>query len=126
MNRAMMRASKKIGRAMMKLPENEFKDVTVEAITQSATARILYPTKVLRNNHYVVQIFAEDRMMFGRVMHKMMIRRNDAEPIREWTSLQKIKTQILGAERVAIQVFPKESELVDVANMYWLFFEGEI
>ena len=36
---------------------------------------------------------------------------------------QKIKNEIFGDEYIALEVFPRESELVDEANMYhlWVF-----
>lgn len=111
---------------MMKMPAGKFEDITHEARLRSPTMRLVCPDYVFKNNHFVVQIFKNERVLFGKVMSKMMIRRNDSEPIREWHVLQRIKTEILGAEVMAIQVFPKESELVDVANLYWLFFEDEL
>lgn len=38
-----------------------------------------------------------------------------------WSEKQRIKNEIFGKEAVAIEVFPKESELVDQANMYHLW-----
>jgi hypothetical protein len=40
-----------------------------------------------------------------------------------WREKQKIKNELWGKEYTAIEVFPKESELVDAANMYhlWIF-----
>lgn len=40
-----------------------------------------------------------------------------------WKEKQRIKNEIFGEEYTAIEVFPKESELVDEANMYhlWVF-----
>ncbi|WP_416730279.1 hypothetical protein [Fictibacillus sp. JL2B1089] len=43
-----------------------------------------------------------------------------------WAEKQRIKNEIFGSERIAIEVFPKESELIDVANMYhiWVLPKG--
>lgn len=38
-----------------------------------------------------------------------------------WAEKQRIKNEIYGKELTAIEVFPKESELVDEANMYHLW-----
>lgn len=51
---------------------------------------------------------------------KLMIRSHDSAKL-GWAELQKIKTQLFGAESRCLQMFPKESELTDVANMYWLW-----
>ncbi|WP_444876696.1 DUF7694 domain-containing protein [Brevibacillus daliensis] len=39
-----------------------------------------------------------------------------------WAEKQRIKNELFGTERVAVEVFPAQSELVDEANMYhiWL------
>ncbi|SLK16651.1 MULTISPECIES: DUF7694 domain-containing protein [unclassified Paenibacillus] len=38
-----------------------------------------------------------------------------------WSEKQRIKDELLGVERTAIEVFPKRSEVVDEANMYHLW-----
>lgn len=40
-----------------------------------------------------------------------------------WAEKQRIKNEIFGKERVAIEYFPPESKLVDEANMYhiWVY-----
>lgn len=45
-----------------------------------------------------------------------------------WSEKQRIKNEIFGEDSVAIEVFPKESELVDCANMYhlWILHDFEI
>lgn len=69
-----------------------------------------------RNNLYSVQEFA-----FPGGVTKLMIRRHDDQPMHNWKHLQRIKNEICGPEAIAIEVYPAESELVDVANIYWLF-----
>jgi hypothetical protein len=57
---------------------------------------------------------------WGPVTH-LAIRRHDAKPDIPWMHKQKIKTLLMGAERVAVEVFPAAAELTDSANMYHLF-----
>ena len=38
-----------------------------------------------------------------------------------WKEKQRIKNELFGGEYAAIEVFPKESELVDEANMYHIW-----
>ena len=121
MNRQMMRASKKIGRRMMKLPENEFEKISYAEMARTRVDKL--PDIAWKNNHYTVQLYRCERVILGKLMDKVMIRRNDGEPIREWRVLQKIKDQIIGEDKMAIQVFPPKEELVDVANLYWIFTE---
>lgn len=66
-----------------------------------------------------VQVSSFDHEKYGEIIH-LWIRRHDGKPL-GWTQLQRIKNEILGDEKLAIQVFPKESNKVDQANMYHLF-----
>lgn len=60
----------------------------------------------------------------GFVDH-LMVRRHDGEPIHSWKDMQRIKNELTedGKQRIGVQVFPKESEVVDQANMYhiWVY-----
>lgn len=119
MNRAMMRMSKRIGKKMMSLPENEFEEISYSEIQRLSVKN--KPFKAWKNNHHVVQLYPRNKYILGVMMDKWMIRRNDAEPIRDWYEIYNIKNKVIGENTEAIQVFPKKDELVDVANMYWLF-----
>ena len=62
--------------------------------------------------------------MIGTVTH-LAIRDVAGEPLL-WRHLQRIKNELIGLERVAVEVYPPVSELVDQANMYhlWVLPEG--
>lgn len=52
----------------------------------------------------------------GLVPH-LAISRYDGKPIRcEWSTLQKIKDDLLGSDVVAIEVYPPASDVVDETN----------
>ncbi len=51
---------------------------------------------------------------------KIMLRKHDSTRV-EWAELQRIKNELFGAETMAIQFLPKQSDLVDEANMYWFY-----
>jgi len=72
-----------------------------------------------RNNHHAVQL-SRMSTQWGIVDH-LWISRHDGRAIRSWPELQVIKDHVGGAERVAVEVFPAKSELVDHANMYHLW-----
>jgi hypothetical protein len=55
----------------------------------------------------------------------LSIRRNDRRPLRDWRDLQRIKSEIAGAERDAVELYPAESRLVDTANQYHLWVAPE-
>lgn len=54
------------------------------------------------------------------VVH-LSIRRNDRSPARDWRDFQAIKTQLLGPEEEAVEIYPAESRVVDCANQYHLW-----
>ncbi len=49
------------------------------------------------------------------------IRRIDNLPITEYQIFQDIKNHFWGADTVAVQVFPKQSDYIDNSNTYHLF-----
>lgn len=58
----------------------------------------------------------------GRFIH-LSIKRQDREPIHDWRDLQRIKTELCGAEAEGVEIYPAESRVVDMANQYhlWVF-----
>ena len=64
-----------------------------------------------------------------RSMKWLSIKRHDQEPIdfNHWRTLQAIKNEVAGKDVDAVQVFPKEQHLVDMANQYhlWCFDPSE-
>lgn len=72
------------------------------------------------NSIYSVQIYTKNGFTL------LGIRRHDQEPVCPWKHKQIIKNELLGDEVYAIEIFPPESELVDAANMYWLWCGEEI
>lgn len=76
---------------------------------------------------YSVQV-SEFTTSLGVFTHLWIKRhKGDATSV-PWSSKQRIKDDLIGPERVAIEVFPAASELVDSADMYhlWVLPEGEI
>ena len=72
------------------------------------------------------------RTLWGKIEHVTITRR---DPMREdivtsdgsgeltWAEKQQIKDELFGKNRVAIEVFPPEDRLIDVADVYhlWVF-----
>ena len=73
----------------------------------------------LLNNRYSVQI-SDEATEWGLVIH-LWIRRHDGEMVRSWADMQRIKNEIIGEDRVAIEVFPAQQDLVDDANIAHLW-----
>ena len=60
----------------------------------------------------------------GEVIHCAIRTASHLEP--PWRDKQRIKNELFGKERVAVEVMPPEEKLVDGADMYhiWVFPEG--
>jgi hypothetical protein len=74
------------------------------------------------NEVYIVDIRSEPiRPRQPRGLIHLKIRRRDAQPIHSWVDFQLIKNQLAGADCEAVELYPAESRLVDVAHQYHLF-----
>lgn len=82
-----------------------------------AEAMILEEGEIWMNDLYVVHVTRGDS---GDVAH-LGVRRTDRGVEFPWRDLQRIKTQLAGAETEAVELFPAESRLVDTANHRWLW-----
>lgn len=51
----------------------------------------------------------------------LAIRRKDLQPAHDWRDLQAIKTALVGAEYEALELYPAESRVMDVANEAHLY-----
>jgi hypothetical protein len=56
----------------------------------------------------------------GPFIH-LCIRRHDGQPYKDWKAHQQIKSEIIGPEYEAVELFPAESRLVDLKNEYHLW-----
>jgi hypothetical protein len=79
------------------------------------------PDQIYVNNLYSVYV----RDIGGGALH-ISFHRHSRGPVRDWRHFQAIKNEVAGPERLAIEVFPPESSLVDEANEYhlWVIPEG--
>ena len=115
MNREQRRASKSNGRKMMKGGWSPFEDWTEKALGMGHSK--IY--KFFKNNIYTVQLFKKETG-WGVVDH-LMCRRNDESAVHSWQELQRIKNEVMGEHRTAVEVYPSIEKLVDDANIYHLF-----
>ena len=81
-----------------------------------APHQLRYFTRTVCNNVYAVMI-ARHRTAWG-VVEQAQIARHDRVAKLPWTDLQRIKDDLFGPGRTAVEVFPPRSELVDQANAY--------
>lgn len=79
-------------------------------------------TKVYENGDYAVLIRTV-KTDWGPFIHAAM--RNKENTDIPWREMQRIKNELFGPERIGVEVFPKESELIDAANMYHIWILPE-
>lgn len=113
----MDRQRMKIAQILLKLPPGKLEPVSLEG-------KVFIPpgmTRAFRNNRYTVMIFDNSPTTLGPAI-RAMIQRLDNAPIPfHWRELQKIKNEIFGAEVMGIEYYPKQSQLQDTHNIYWLW-----
>lgn len=93
----------------------------LEVIDLSKTDHPKWMTRAYKNSKYIVMIddYASTN---GFDAIKVMVQTHDNKTIENhWRELQNIKNEIFGEEETAIEFYPPESELVDEANIYWLW-----
>lgn len=71
------------------------------------------------NNRYSVQV-SDYKIKDGGVVH-LWIRHHTGVMPHSWSDLQRIKNEIVGPDYVAIEVYPRVSELTDKANIAHLW-----
>lgn len=76
------------------------------------------------NNRYQVLV-SEVETELGVVTH-LWVKRHDQKTIHSWSDLQRIKDEIVGPNREAVEIYPARDSIVDQANMYhlWVLPEG--
>ena len=62
---------------------------------------------------------------WGEITH-LEIARRDNLPVHKWYDLLNVKDEVCGEERVAVEVYPARSRLVDAQHAYhlWVLPEG--
>lgn len=115
------RLSLKEGERLQGLPWNPFDNMTHDERAIEASKEIgWYPDQVWRNNKYVVQAFLNQEIL-GHKATKLMIRRCDSKPIHSWMDLQRIKNELFGKEAQGLEMYPRQSELINSHNLYWIW-----
>lgn len=66
------------------------------------------------------ELFAVQRFHVLGCWDRVMIRRHDSGRI-VWAEMQRIKNELFGEDRIAVEVLPRQKDVVDSANMYWFF-----
>jgi hypothetical protein len=79
-------------------------------------------TRCYMNNRYVVTIRDDAPMTNDIKATRAMVQRHDDTPIpNHWAEMQAIKNELFGTETTAIEYYPAEKQLMNCANIYWLW-----
>jgi len=79
-------------------------------------------TRCYMNNRYVVMIHDDAPMTNGIKATRAMVQKHNDQPIlNHWAEMQRIKNELFGTETTAIEYYPAESQLMNSANIYWLW-----
>ena len=102
----------------------EFEEVDVDRDDPVNAIAIHSDEVCFRNSRY--QVIARGANTPSGPMVHLSIKRLDKKPIRDWRDLQRIKNELVGPEVEAVEVFPRESHLVDTSNQFhlWCFPEA--
>lgn len=114
-----MRKSKAI-KKLLSLPPGKFNEIDLTIVHKPG-----WMSRAFQNNRYMVMICDNAKTNKGKAI-KALIQRHDDMPIpNHWAEIQKIKNEIFGEETLAIEYYPKESQLIDEHNIYWIWIFPE-
>ncbi len=97
---------------------------TEEAI--AAAAEQLTNCKIYKNNLYQVAVYGADQQKnlqssdWPGMIH-LSIKKIDRSAVHDWSHMQRIKNELVGDEHEAVELYPAESRLVNMANQYHLW-----
>jgi hypothetical protein len=88
-------------------------------------------TQIWINSRYEVWVFewpADQSPIKCPITQLSIKKRFTKDVIRDWRDLQRIKNEILGPNREAVELFPSEQRLMDTSNQYhlWALPEGQM
>jgi len=103
-------------------PLNEFVSI---ALPERYEGNPQAPIEVYRSRNYLVQVYREKNLI------RLSVNRTDIDDNGEWLdgiswdTLQQIKNKLGYADKDAIEAYPKESDVINVANIRHLFIMDE-
>ena len=117
-----LKQRKAAARKEFKLPVSKFEQIDLS--TAKAIPRGM--TRAYRNTRFTVMVYDHSPVSPGTAIRVMVQRHDDTPIVRHWSTMQKIKNEIFGAETIAVEYYPAESDLIDDHNIYWfwIFPEG--
>ncbi len=116
MNREQQRHAAALERRALKSGDwGEWRATPLPAGLPSSSGWCREVRRVYANDLYVVLV-RPAQTAWGEVHHLAIRTASNLEP--PWRDKQRIKTELFGPERTAVEVMPPAAELVDEADMY--------
>lgn len=113
---------RKVSEVQSRLPWQPLEQLELNPVYLAMSVGGKMPLAAWGNDIYQIVVYQFERTEDGaEPMLHLSIKRHDRLPIHDWRHLQAIKNEIAGPERVALEVYPPESQLVDTANQYHLW-----
>ncbi len=82
-------------------------------------------TRAFSNNRYIVMIYDNIQTTHGPCIQCLVQTIHDKPILNHWSEMQNIKNKIFGEEVEGVEYYPKESELIDRHNIYWMWIFPE-
>jgi len=114
-------ARKKEAKRLLNLPPGRLEPIDL------STARFVPNgmTRAFRNNRYTVMVF-DNHLTSSGTATRIMVQKHDDTPISfHWREMMRIKNDLFGEETIAVEFYPKKSELIDDHNIYWMWIFPE-
>lgn len=83
--------------------------------------RNLYNDEFLAGETWINDIYVVIHTKIVNGVEHLSIRRKDRKPCRDWRDFQQMKTQLCGAEREGVEIYPAESRVIDTANQFHIW-----
>jgi len=81
--------------------------------------------EVWRSRHFLVQVFALGNGFERLSVNRTRLKGGGWDDCIEWEELQRLKSECGRGDRCAVEVFPPDDEVINVANMRHLFILPE-
>jgi len=109
--------------------DNAYRPPILEMVTKDRWPAENYDPKRIEvwiSNKYLVQVFTEDNFVLRVSVCRTSVRQNGRwSDGLSWDDLQDIKRQIGREDSYAIEVYPRDRDIVNVANMRHLWILPE-
>lgn len=114
----------KLGNRLFKFPAGKFEPIDLSKAGFIPDGM----TKAYRNNRYTVMVYENTPTTAGPATQVLIQKHNDTPILNHWGEIQNIKNEIFGENTVAVEYYPKEQQLVNDKNIYWIwiFPEGKL